>query len=86
MLFSVPKEPFLHLIDFTIDGVSYQAEDGMTWRQWVKSPYNTKQFKIYVDGMGIERVYVTSNRVIELPVDTVISSGINYISHAAEIT
>lgn len=39
------------LISFTISGTSYQAEDGMTWQQWVDSEYNT-------DGC-----YISSNRV-----------------------
>ena len=34
------------LINFTIDGTSYQAEDGMTWSQWVNSSYNTGGFYI----------------------------------------
>lgn len=29
------------LISFTIDGISYQAEDGMTWYNWCNSNYNT---------------------------------------------
>lgn len=33
------------LISFTIDGTSYQAEDGMTWEEWISSPYNTDGFK-----------------------------------------
>lgn len=28
-------------ISFTIDNVTYQAEEGMTWRQWIESKYNT---------------------------------------------
>ena len=32
----VPKA----MINFTIDGTSYQAEEGMTWAEWVVSPYN----------------------------------------------
>ena len=32
------------LISFTIDGTSYQAEEGMTWAQWVNSSYNTGRF------------------------------------------
>ena len=28
-------------ISFTIDGVSYEAEDGMTWGEWCDSEYNT---------------------------------------------
>ena len=28
-------------ISFTIDNVTYQAEEGMTWSQWAESAYNT---------------------------------------------
>ena len=28
------------IINFTIDGASYQAEEGMTWGEWVESAYN----------------------------------------------
>lgn len=34
------------LITFTIDGTSYQAEEGMTWREWVNSQYNTSGYVI----------------------------------------
>ena len=36
------------LISFTISGTTYQAQEGMTWGQWVNSDYNTDGF--YVDG------------------------------------
>lgn len=29
------------LISFTIGGITYYAEDGMTWEEWVNSEYNT---------------------------------------------
>ena len=38
------------LINFTIDQTSYQAEDGMTWDEWVHSAYNTDGF-IYGPGV-----------------------------------
>ena len=28
-------------ISFTINSTTYQAEEGMTWRQWIESKYNT---------------------------------------------
>jgi hypothetical protein len=28
------------IITFTIDGIEYQAEEGMTWEDWVNSEYN----------------------------------------------
>lgn len=34
------------LISFTIAGTSYQAEDGMTWEEWVSSSYNTAGFVV----------------------------------------
>ena len=34
------------LISFTIDGTQYQAEEGMTWEDWVNSEYN----HAYLDG------------------------------------
>lgn len=36
-----------NLISFTIDGITFQAEEGMTWGKWVESEYNTDNF--YVD-------------------------------------
>lgn len=38
----------VQLISFTIDGITYQAEEGMTWAEWVDSEYNTDEF--VVDG------------------------------------
>lgn len=37
----IESEGATSLITFTIDGTSYQAEQGMTWAQWVASDYNT---------------------------------------------
>ena len=35
-----------NLITFTIEDVEYQAEEGMTWGEWVESDYNTNTFII----------------------------------------
>lgn len=43
---SVTKAPAVTLISFTIEGTSYQAEEGMTWVDWVASSYNTGGFNI----------------------------------------
>lgn len=40
---------FVSLISFTIKGVSYQAEPGMTWAQWCASSYNTGGFSVVAD-------------------------------------
>ena len=43
------------LISFTIakgsSSTSYQAEQGMTWTQWVSSSYNTAEF--YISGTSV---------------------------------
>lgn len=33
-------EASLPIINFTIEGISYQAKEGMTWNEWVFSEYN----------------------------------------------
>jgi len=38
------------LITFTIAGTTYQAEEGMTWGEWVESEYNTGGYYINVYG------------------------------------
>ena len=40
-----------NLITFTIDGVEYQAEEGMTWEEWVNSEYNVNDYWINSDGV-----------------------------------
>jgi hypothetical protein len=35
-----------NLITFTIDGTEYQAEEGMTWEEFVNSDYNGGNFRI----------------------------------------
>ena len=60
------------LISFTIDGTSYQAEEGMTWEEWVNSGYNTYDFYIK-NGNAISTSNKSSsytvrrNRYLELP-------------------
>ena len=35
-----------NLISFTIGDISYQAEEGMTWEEWVNSEYNVDEYSI----------------------------------------
>ena len=41
------KENRSNLIIFTIDGVQYQAEEGMTWEEWCDSKYNIDGYRIF---------------------------------------
>lgn len=40
------------LISFTIDGTSYQAEEGMSWDRWTYSDYNTVSYAIVGNSVG----------------------------------
>lgn len=40
------KQGSAKLISFTIEGTSYQAEEGMTWGEWVASDYNTSTYAL----------------------------------------
>lgn len=51
------------LITFTINGTSYQAEEGMTWGEWVNSSYNTGGFVI---NTGYENTIATDNTFSQL--------------------
>lgn len=52
-------------ITFTIEGISYQAEKGMTWNEWVNSSYN-------IDGYYCSNNYVyTSNDLFVANVGTI---------------
>lgn len=50
------------LIKFTIGGTSYQAEEGMTWGEWLVSGYNTDNF-IYTYGGYAEKHIMDSAEV-----------------------
>lgn len=39
------EPPAANIISFTIDGITYQAEAGMTWQDWCDSDYNTGMFE-----------------------------------------
>jgi hypothetical protein len=57
------------LITFTIAGTKYQAEEGMTWEQWVNSEYNTSNYQntggLVVDATMLKCVYnATSSDII----------------------
>lgn len=50
----VVAEEGVKLISFTIDGTTYQAEEGMTWQEWLSSEYNTDAFFL-VQTEGVAR-------------------------------
>lgn len=64
-------------ISFTIDGLPYTAESGMTWTQWVASAYNTDGFIIsgsfVKDSMGMMALTDDSLNYVH-PLATVIAN------------
>ena len=53
------------IINFTIAGEPYQAEPGMTWKQWVVSDYNTGDFAL--DIYDIPMVRSSNGRAVCCP-------------------
>ena len=74
-----------NLITFTIGGTTYQAEEGMTWAEWVASDYRTHYYWI-IDGGAViygasssSITYVTkSDGTTTVNSTEVIESGYNY--------
>lgn len=62
-------------ITFTIAGVTYQADPGMTWDQWVWTTYNTGM--VYVEASFVWKSgnYVALNNVNVSPSDTIIANS-----------
>ena len=52
----VPKP----LISFTIDGTSYQAEEGMTWGDWVNSEYDNDEFSVDINAVKKGSAFVSN--------------------------
>ena len=50
-------ESNVNLITFTINDTEYQAEEGMTWEEWVESEYNTSDYRITADGDVVTQDY-----------------------------
>jgi hypothetical protein len=60
-----------NLIAFTVDGSEYQAEEGMTWEEFINSEYNT--INAYEDGSGY---YIEANKFLGMSLE-----GIYIISY-----
>lgn len=40
-------------INFVVDGITYEAESGMTWYDWINSKYNIREFESYEYGWTV---------------------------------
>lgn len=63
------------IITFTIGGVEYQAEEGMTWGEWVESGYNSDNYYAdsniysssglaYIDGVTSDDTIISTNYIL----------------------
>jgi hypothetical protein len=55
-----------YYIKFAVDGTYYNADDNMTWEQWVNSDYNLYDFKVESDNITYKGniVYLGSDPVL----------------------
>lgn len=73
------------LISFTIVGVSYQAEEGMTWQEWINSPYNINGFIATAGNYvrptsGGDEVFY-GNKLVHLS-DTIVANTAYFYKHS----
>lgn len=73
-------------ISFTIGGTSYEADDGMTWADWVNSSYNTGGF--FVNGNEISNGNYQIEKhthVLALPSDTITANQAYTLSQSTDV-
>ena len=66
------------MITFTINDTEYQAEEGMTWGEWVESNYNTGRYSIlagYITDSDLEFYVYTNPITLTLATDIIISGN-----------
>ena len=73
------------IIDFSIEDFKFQAEEGMTWREWVSSKYKSEGACVYNEGTDTIRFVEYSLDVLysNTPVkgsDKIISGYFYYLS------
>ena len=69
------------LVEFTVEGRIYYAEEGMTWGEWLDSDYNTAGFYYTSCGVTGDRfgTPITDEYYNSLDKDSIIDSSIAYI-------
>ena len=70
-IYNIAASTFGNPITFTIGNTEYQAAEGMTWREWVNSSYNTGGYIITTNSMIGEIVGLNANRGLSVSVDEV---------------
>ena len=73
-------ESLNNLITFTIEGTEYQAEEDMTWGEWVESEYNTDGCYIETVGGVYDYLNLSSGETIKHS-----EGSITYVAEASDI-
>ena len=73
------------IINFSIEDIKFQAEEGMTWREWANSEYNSEGACVYKEGEDVIYFveYALNVLASNIPVkgsDTIISEYFYYLS------
>jgi hypothetical protein len=71
------------LISFTIEGTTYQAVEGMTWREWVESEYNTDGYfiqdqEVHRSNTSVVSFLTSSYSLTSVSTDEIIKDGVAY--------
>ena len=67
------EAPGGNLITFTIDETEYQAEEGMTWGEWVDSEYNTANYMFAQGNIWASASIIVRNIA---PSDIILNNGV----------
>lgn len=72
------------MITFTIEGITYQAEEGMTWGQWIDSKYNDGSVTALDPVGGMAPVthndkIISKNGIMYQYTNKIIENGYNYV-------
>lgn len=77
------KDYIENVITFTITGISYSAINGMTWEEWVNSPFNTASYAIQFDNFIVN---TKRNRVLDTSGAQVVKTNTIVSGHAYKLT
>ena len=69
------------LITFTINGVEYQAKEGMTWNEWVNSSYNDNSYSIYGTSVRYQFSIVCTQQMENVTSTDIIQNNEVYIHY-----
>lgn len=83
------KQGAANLITFTVDGTSFQAEEGMTWAEWCESDYNTDGVKIdslgnVVTSVGL-RIATAQYSGAQIQTDVIVANTSYVVQHAGGV-